>query len=87
VTFDAPNQAATAAYFSVAGTYMLQLSAIDGVLTTNSTVAVTANANPNWSSGWIASPLDQSAVSGQVPITLISGITLTARPRRSCTRR
>jgi hypothetical protein len=78
VTFDAPNQAATAASFSLAGSYVLQLSASDGVLTTNSTVTVTGTADPNWSGGWIANPLDKSSVSGQVPVTLISGISLTS---------
>ncbi len=38
VTFDDANQPATAATFNVPGTYVLQLSAFDGALTTNSTV-------------------------------------------------
>ena len=78
VTFDNANQANTSAAFSVAGSYVLQLSATDGTLTTNSTVAITAINNPNWSSGWIAAPLDKSTVTQPVPVTLIPGITLTS---------
>src|SRR5260370_16131774 len=76
--YDNPNHAATAARFTTSGTYVLQLSASDGVLTTNSTVTITVMVNPTWSSGWLASPLDKSTVTGQVPVTLISGITLTS---------
>ena len=54
----------------------LQLSAFDGALTTNSTVTITVEPNNNLTSGWIQSPVNNAAVSGQVPITLISGITL-----------
>jgi Domain of unknown function (DUF6531) len=77
VTFDDANQPATAATFNIPGTYVLQLSAFDGALTTNATVTVTVNANTsNLTTGWIQSPVNNAAVSGQVPITLISGITL-----------
>ena len=76
VAFDDANQAVTAANFSTAGTYVLQLSASDGVLTTNSTVTITVNAGAGWSTGWIAAPLDGSTVSSPTPITLITGITL-----------
>jgi len=76
VIFDDANQAATAATFNVPGTYVLQLSASDGVLATNSTVTITVDANNNLTTGWIQSPVNNAAVSGQVPITLISGINL-----------
>jgi RHS repeat-associated protein len=78
VTFDNPNQAATAARFSAPGNYVLQLTASDGVLMTSSTVAITVEANTNLPSGWILNPVNQSTVSGQVPVTLIPGITLTS---------
>jgi len=77
VTFDAPNQAVTGAAFSAPGTYTLQLSASDGALTTSATVQIVANGNAQTSSGWIANPINNAAVSGQVPVTLVSGITLT----------
>lgn len=67
VTFDNANQASTAATFSAQGTYVLQLSASDGALTANSTVTITVQSNPNWTSGWIQSPADKSTVSGLVP--------------------
>jgi hypothetical protein len=76
VTFDDANQPATAATFNVPGTYVLQLSAFDGALTTNATVTITVNANNNLTTGWILSPVNNAAVSGQVPITLVSGISL-----------
>jgi YD repeat-containing protein len=76
VTFDNANQANTSASFSAAGSYVLQLSATDGTLTTNSTVAISAVNNPNWSSGWLASPLDKAPISVPTPVTLIPGITL-----------
>ncbi len=40
-TFTAPTSASTSATFSVAGTYVLQLTASDGTLSTSDTVAVT----------------------------------------------
>jgi RHS repeat-associated protein len=55
VTFDSPNAAATQATFSQAGTYVLQLSANDSLLSSSATTKVTvspatgpsANAGPN----------------------------------------
>jgi len=76
VTFDNASQAVTAATFSMAGTYVLQLSASDGALTGNSTVTVTVSPATTWSTGWILNPIDKSTVNGPVPVTLISGITL-----------
>src|SRR5260370_15595540 len=46
VTFDNPNQAATAARFTTSGTHGLQLSASGGAHTTNSTVTITLMGNP-----------------------------------------
>ena len=77
-SYDNGTQANTSAAFSVAGSYVLQLSATDGTLTTNSTVAISAINNPNWSSGWIANPLDKSTITQPVPVSLIPGITLTS---------
>jgi len=77
VTFDNPNQAVTAVAFSTPGSYVLNLAASDGALSTNSTVAITVNASTSWSSGWIQSPLDGSTISAPTPVTLVSGITLT----------
>ena len=48
VAFDDASQAVTAASFSAPGTYVLQLSATDSVLTTNATVTVTVNAGTGW---------------------------------------
>jgi len=78
VTFDNPNQAVTAANFPAQVTYVLQLSASDGLLTSNSTVTITVNGGAGWTGGWFASPLDGSTITTPVPITLISGITLTS---------
>ena len=77
-TFDNANKAATAATFSIAGKYVMQLTASDGALSSSSTVTITVEASANWYAGWLASPLDQSTVTGQVPVTLIPGITLTS---------
>ena len=46
VTFANANAKATTASFSAAGTYVLQLSATDGALTSTSTVTITVNAAP-----------------------------------------
>ena len=61
-TFDAPAQAVTAVRFMVAGGYVLRLTAPDGALTAASDVAVTVITDPNWISGWIASPLNEMVV-------------------------
>ncbi len=78
LVFDDPAQAATAVTFSTPGTYVLLLTASDGALTATSTVTITVNAPVSWSTGWLANPLNGSAVTGQVPVTLVSGITLTS---------
>jgi poly(3-hydroxybutyrate) depolymerase/predicted secreted protein len=47
VTFGTPNAVNTTATFSAAGTYVLRLTANDGVLSTSDDVTVTVNAAPN----------------------------------------
>ncbi len=59
------------------GTYVLLLTASDGVLSASSTVTIAVNANPNWNSGWLLNPVNDGSVSGPVPVTLIAGIMLT----------
>jgi YD repeat-containing protein len=65
------------ASFSDAGSYVLQLTASDGLgssASTQTTVTVTPPLrNPQ---GWIGSPVYGSTVKGIVPITLESGVTL-----------
>lgn len=62
VTFSNPSSAVTQATFSVAGTYVLQLSATDGTTTVTSTATVVVNPGP-------PPPLTVSAGAGQT-ITL-----------------
>lgn len=62
VTFSNPSSAVTQATFSVAGTYVLQLSATDGTTTVSSTATVVVNPGP-------PPPLTVSAGAGQT-ITL-----------------
>jgi RHS repeat-associated protein len=80
VTFANSQQAATTASFSQDGVYVLQLYATDGATSASVQVTVTVNPQPviNYDQGWFGSPLFQSQVSGVVPITVESGITLTA---------
>ena len=78
VTFAAASQVTTTATFSAIGTYVLQLSAFDGALTSTSTVTITVVANPPWASGWLASPINGITVSAPTQISLVSGITLTS---------
>ncbi len=67
VTFSNPSSAVTQATFSVAGTYVLQLSATDGTTTVNSTATVIVNPGP-------PPPLTVSAGAGQT-ITLPTNTT------------
>jgi RHS repeat-associated protein len=78
VVFDDAAQAATTATFSAPGTYVLLLTGSDGALTSTSTVTITVNQATTWNTGWLANPLNGATVTGQVPVTLISGITLTS---------
>ncbi|MBN1210666.1 MAG: hypothetical protein JXB05_37810 [Myxococcaceae bacterium] len=78
VTFGNPAAAVTTATFSEPGEYVLRLTASDSELSASSDARVrilppqVALDIP----GWIASPLNQSTVSGAVPIQLIQEVTL-----------
>jgi RHS repeat-associated protein len=78
VTFANPNQPVTTASFSQAGTYVLQLSATDSVNSgwAQFTVKVVDPSVAGEPQGWIGTPTYGSAVSGLVPITLASGVSL-----------
>ena len=78
VTFADPNQPLTTATFSQAGTYVLQLSATDSVNSGWGQITVTVNAPSvaSVSQGWIGAPLYGSSVTGIVPITLASGVSI-----------
>jgi hypothetical protein len=54
VTFSAPNAATTDASFSVAGTYVLRLTASDSALSTSDEVTVTVNPGSTSGSGLVA---------------------------------
>ena len=65
------------ASFSDAGSYVLQLTASDGLGSSASTqTTVTATPPLRNPQGWIGSPVYGSTVTGIVPITLASGVTL-----------
>jgi RHS repeat-associated protein len=70
-TFSGTTSPVTSVTFPEAGTYVLQLSASDGALTTNSTMTVTvtkaANLPPAVS---ISSPADQSRALSNTPVSL-----------------
>jgi RHS repeat-associated protein len=77
VTFATPQQASTTASFSEAGRYVLELSASDTSGNSGSVQwQVTVNPVPGTDQGWVGSPAYGSTVSGVVPITLASGVTL-----------
>jgi RHS repeat-associated protein len=77
VTFSPSNQFQTYAAFSQEGNYVLEMSASDSVPDSCSLQwQVTVNHTPGLMQGWIGSPLYGSAVSGVVPITVASGVTL-----------
>ncbi|MGA2084000.1 MAG: DUF2341 domain-containing protein [Terracidiphilus sp.] len=85
VTFTPPQQTATGsvfngsttATFSQAGNYVLQMNASDDVgNSVPGQLLVTVNPVPGTPQGWIGSPVYGSAISGIVPITLASGVTL-----------
>ena len=79
VTFFPPSQPATVAIFTAPGTYYLQIAATDALGSNSLSVGpITVQAPVNTAQGWIGLPLDGSHVSGQVPITVATGITLTA---------
>jgi RHS repeat-associated protein len=67
----------TTASFSQPGNYELQLSASDTMGNSGSVpFSVTVNPVADTPQGWIGSPLNGTAVSGIVPITLASGVTI-----------
>ena len=76
VSFANPQQLATTASFSKPGSYVLLLSATDPDASGSLQFPVTVNPAPGVTQGWIGSPLDGAAVSGIVPITVASGVTL-----------
>ncbi|MGA2435891.1 MAG: Ig-like domain-containing protein, partial [Bryobacteraceae bacterium] len=76
VTFGSPQQPVTTVTFSVAGNYILQLTATDSVSSGSAQVPITVFPIQPVTQGWIGSPADSSAVSGVVPITLAPGVTL-----------
>jgi RHS repeat-associated protein len=72
-----PNQASATATFTVPGNYVVELSASDSVPNAGSVQwPVTVNPAQQDPQGWIGSPTYGSAVSGIVPITLASGVSL-----------
>lgn len=78
VTFANPNQLSTAATFSQTGSYVLELTAADSINTgwAHFTVTVLAPSVAAEAQGWIGSPAYGATVSGIVPITLASNVTL-----------
>ena len=77
VTFDTGAQASTGAIFDAPGTYMLQVAASDSQGSNTVPVGpITVQAAVNTAQGWIGSPLNQSHVSGVVPITVADGVTI-----------
>jgi hypothetical protein len=76
VTFDA-QQPITHATFLMAGTYLLQAKAQDSQGSTAVQVGpITVSVPTVPTQGWIGSPLGHTPVSGLVPITVASGVTL-----------
>lgn len=78
VAFSAPQQGATTASFSEPGSYQLQLTATDVNGTASAQVTVSVNPQPGTAGGWIGGPAYGAQVSGIVPITVASGVTLTS---------
>jgi RHS repeat-associated protein len=78
VTFAAPQQQSTTASFSSPGVYVVQLTATDSDGTASAQFQITVSPAPATGvpQGWIGSPLYGATVSGLVPITLGSGISL-----------
>ncbi len=77
-TFSAPTALATGATFSAPGGYVLQVTATDLLGSQSLQLNITVNPAPAIVQGWLATPVDGSTVTGVVPITLASGITLTS---------
>ena len=77
-TFSAPTALSTASVFSEPGGYVLQVTATDLLGSQSLQLNVTVNPAPTVVQGWLATPVDGSTVTGVVPITLASGISLTS---------
>jgi RHS repeat-associated protein len=79
VTFENATQPTTHATYTAPGTYYLQIAATDAIGSNSLSVGpITVQPPVNTAQGWIGLPLDGSHVSGQVPITVADGITLTS---------
>ena len=76
VTFEYPTQLVTHAIFTAPGNYVLRITASDPLGSNSLPIGVTVNPAVVTDQGWIGSPLNQSHVSGVVPITVASGVTL-----------
>ena len=78
VTFATPDQATTNASFTQPGVYVVQLYATDTGASASVQFTITVNQAQatGVSQGWIGSPLYGAKVSGIVPITLASGVSL-----------
>jgi RHS repeat-associated protein len=78
VTFSTPQQATTAASFDAPGVYVIQLTASDtGVSAAAETsITVTPYQITQSNQGQIGSPLNDSTVTGIVPISLAPGMTI-----------
>ena len=76
-TFGNASLANTTASFSVAGNYILQLNANDGTNTQSEQVAITVNDSVG-TQGWLGNPLSGSTLTGIVPVTVASGVTLSS---------
>ncbi|MBL8234180.1 MAG: PKD domain-containing protein, partial [Bryobacterales bacterium] len=77
-TFDNPRSPQTHVTFSQPGSYVLRLTASDGVLSSNAEVTVGVNAEPTTLGRWIATPVHLSTITGTVDITTVAGLTLTS---------
>src|SRR5579862_7825280 len=77
-SFTSAQQASTTAQFSAAGRYVLELDATDADCSSKASTQITVAVNPQPSTngGWIGSPAYGAQVSGIVPITVASGVTL-----------
>ncbi len=76
VTFGNAQQTSTTAAFSTAGTYVLQLSASDAANSGSAQITIVVLPQALVTQGWIGSPANGSPVSGLVPITVPTGVTL-----------
>lgn len=69
VTFDVPSAVVTGAHFSATGTYVLQLTATDGALSTSDDVAITVNEDVAPPTVEITSPADGTELTEPTPVT------------------